>query len=79
MSKFKFEIGQEVFFQPGKIGMPATLSKYVVLRRMPLEGVERMYRIKSDEERFERVVRESEMAVAVEDPIVMATRKHAGH
>ena len=78
MSKYKFGIGQEVYFEPGKIGMPATLSKYVVVRQMPLEGRERKYRIKSDEERFERVVRESEIAVVTEGHKVMAVRSYAG-
>jgi hypothetical protein len=78
MSKHKFGIGQEVYFQPGKIGMPATLSKYIVLRQMPLDGGERKYRIKSEEERFERVARESEIAGAAEVLVATATGSHAG-
>lgn len=61
MSQHKFRIGQEVYFQPGKLGMPASASRYKVLRQLPTEGGERKYRIKTAAEQFERVARESEI------------------
>jgi hypothetical protein len=61
MSKHKFRVGQNVYFQSGKIGMPAPSSRYTILRQLPLEGGERKYRIKTDSEQFERVARESEI------------------
>jgi hypothetical protein len=61
MSKHKFKVGQNVYFQSGKIGMPAPSSRYKIVRQLPHEGGERTYRIKTDSERFERVARESEI------------------
>lgn len=58
----KFKIGQEVSFTPAKLSMPTSSGKFTVVRRLPLEGGEYTYRIKSVAELFERVARESEIA-----------------
>jgi hypothetical protein len=57
----KFKIGQEVSFSPAKLSMPASSRSYKIVRRLPREGGEFMYRIKSATELFERVARESEI------------------
>lgn len=61
MVQHKFKIGQEVTFSPAKLSMPASSRSYKVVRRLPREGGEFMYRIKSAAELFERVARESEI------------------
>lgn len=57
----KYKIGQEVSFSPGKRSMSASSRSYKIIRRLPIEGGEFMYRIKSAAEQFERVARESEI------------------
>lgn len=57
----KYKIGQDVLFSPAKLSMPASSRSYKVVRRLPREGGEYMYRIKSATELFERVARESEI------------------
>lgn len=64
MSQHKFKIGQDVNFTPAKLSMPASSRSYKVIRRLPLEGGEYTYRIKSAAELFERVARESEIAAS---------------
>lgn len=58
----KFKIGQEVRYSPTKLSMPSSSGSYKVIRRLPYEGGEFTYRIKSAAELFERVARESEIA-----------------
>jgi len=60
-SQHKYKIGQEVSFSPAKLSMPASSRSYKIVRRLPREGGEYMYRIKSAAELFERVARESEI------------------
>ncbi len=45
VSKHKFRVCHNVYFQSGKIGMPAPSSRYTILRQLRLEGGERKYRI----------------------------------
>jgi hypothetical protein len=61
MSLHKYKVGQEVSFSPGKLSMPASSRTYKIIRQLPREGGELMYRIKSAAELFERVARESEI------------------
>lgn len=65
MAQHKFRVGQDVDYTPGK--HVAASSRYKVVRRLPVEHGELTYRIKSPVELFERVVRESEIAVAAPD------------
>lgn len=58
----KFMIGQEVNFSPAKLSMPSASRRYKIVRRLPREGGELLYRIKSATELFERVARESEIS-----------------
>jgi hypothetical protein len=57
----KFKIGQMVDFVPSKTGVPASARSYKVVKLLPSEGGERLYRIKTIAEAFERVARESEL------------------
>jgi len=62
MAESKFKVGQMVDFRPGKGAVPASSRGYEILRLMPPTGGERLYRIKTVSELFERVARESELA-----------------
>jgi len=60
----KFKVGQTVDFSPSLRGLAASTGLYKVTRILPTEGRERLYRIKTIAEAFERVVRESELLAA---------------
>lgn len=60
----KFNVGQTVDFSPSLRGLAASARLYKVTRVLPTEGRERLYRIKTIAEAFERVARESELAAA---------------
>jgi hypothetical protein len=57
----KFKVGQMVDFVPSKSGVPASARSYKVMSLLPTEGGERLYRIKTIAEAFERIARESEL------------------
>jgi hypothetical protein len=57
----KFKVGQMVDFVPSKSGVPASARSYKVVSLLPTEGGERLYRIKTIAEAFERIARESEL------------------
>lgn len=63
MSDYKFKIGQMVDFNPSRRGVPAAPREYKILRLLPYDGAERLYRIKTITEPFERVARESELVI----------------
>jgi hypothetical protein len=62
MAQHKFKVGQLVTFAPARPGVPTSLRRYEVLPLLPAEGGENLYRIKSRDENFERMARESELA-----------------
>jgi hypothetical protein len=57
----KFRVGQMVDFVPSKTGVNASARSYKVVTVLPSEGGERLYRIKTIAEVFERIARESEL------------------
>jgi hypothetical protein len=57
----KFRVGEIVDFYPSQRGVPASARSYKILRLMPSDGGERLYRIKTIAEAFERIARESEL------------------
>lgn len=57
----KFRVGQLVDFVPSNRALPASVRSYKVLRVLPNEGGEQLYRIKTINEAFERIARESEL------------------
>jgi hypothetical protein len=61
-SGHKFQIGQVVEFKPGRMGFPAANRECTIMRRLPVEGGLRLYRIKCTAEAFERVVSEAQLA-----------------
>lgn len=62
MAQHKFKIGQLVDFAPSRPGIPSSSRRYEIMRVLPAEGGENLYRIKSRDETFERMARESELA-----------------
>lgn len=62
MARHRFKVGQLVDFSPARPGMPTPGRQYQVVRLLPAEGGEFLYRVKSKSETFERVARESELA-----------------
>jgi hypothetical protein len=57
----KFQIGQTVYFTSRPIGQMAANGTYKVVRLLPSDGEEHQYRIKSADEAFERVAKESQL------------------
>lgn len=57
----KYKVGQMVDFMPSNRAVPASVRSYKVLRVLPNEGGEQLYRIKTIAEAFERIARESEL------------------
>lgn len=62
MSQHKFRVGQLVDYNPGRMGMSASAREYKILRLLPPEGNDLLYRIKSIGEAFERVAKERELS-----------------
>jgi hypothetical protein len=58
MSQHKFRVGQLVEYNPGRLGVAVSARHYKVLRLLPAEGGDLLYRIKSISEAFERVAKE---------------------
>lgn len=61
MAAHKFKIGQMVEFQPLRSGLPASSRDYKIVRLQPLEAGDPLYRIKSSNEAFERIAKETEL------------------
>lgn len=64
MATHKFKVGQAVDFNPSRPGVPSATREYKITRLLPSEGGERTYRIKTTTEAFERVARETELALS---------------
>ncbi|OKO71094.1 hypothetical protein AC629_39675 [Bradyrhizobium sp. NAS80.1] len=62
--KHKFPVGTRVLFTASNIARPAASGTYEVIRQLPTEGDDYQYRIKSSTEAFERVARESQLALS---------------
>ena len=64
MASHKYRVGQVVDFNPSpRAGVPATALEYKILRLLPHERGEHLYRIKAISEPYERIARESELAL----------------
>jgi len=61
MASHRFKVGQMVDFTPSQMGVSASARAYKVLRLLPQENGQRLYRIKTIAEAFERIARESEL------------------
>ena len=63
MARHKFKVGQLVdVVSPRAGGSPTAGRQYEIVRLLPVENGEVLYRIKSKGEAFERVARESELS-----------------
>jgi hypothetical protein len=62
MTTHKYRVGQVVDYDPGRMGVRASSREYKVVRLLPPEGSELLYRIKSVGEAFERVAKERELS-----------------
>jgi hypothetical protein len=62
MTQHKYRVGQVVDYDPGRQGVRASSREYKVVRLLPPEGSELLYRIKSVGEAFERVAKERELS-----------------
>jgi hypothetical protein len=58
----KFKVGQLVEFKPGRTAMPASSREYKIVRLLPADGEDPLYRIKSVGEPFDRVAKEHELS-----------------
>lgn len=61
MPSHKFAVGQTVDFKPSRMGFPAANRECKIIRRLPAEGGNQLYRIKCTTEAFERVVNEAQL------------------
>ena len=57
----KFQIGQTVYFTSRPIGHMAANDSYQIVKLLPSDGDDFQYRIKSANEAFERVAKESQL------------------
>ena len=62
--KHKYKVGSSVYFTASNVSRPAASGTYVVVRLLPTEGDDCQYRIKSSTEAFERVAKESQLALS---------------
>jgi hypothetical protein len=65
MARHKFRIGQSVNFAPARPGTPTAGRQYEIVRLLPVESGQFLYRVKSKGETFERVAKESELSQRV--------------
>jgi hypothetical protein len=61
LKEHKFQIGHTVYFTSRPIGHMASNGTYRVVKLLPSDGEDYQYRIKSTEEAFERVAKESQL------------------
>ena len=61
MTEHRFRIGQKVQLTRGSLNRSAAAGEYQIVRRLPYENGEYLYRVKSSREDHERVVKESEI------------------
>lgn len=62
MAHHKFKVGQLVDFLPARSSMPTSGRQYEIVRLLPAEAGEFLYRVKSKAEAFERMAKESELS-----------------
>jgi hypothetical protein len=61
MATHKFAVGQALYFSPGIGGESKSKGRYKVVRQLPETGNILQYRIKSEMDGQERVVREDQI------------------
>jgi hypothetical protein len=63
MADHKFAVGQTLFFSPSIFEPIKPMGHYCVVRLLPADGGDPQYRLKSETDGHERVVRESQLAL----------------
>jgi len=61
ITSHKYEVGHVVNFTPGKSNPEAMSGSFEVLRHLPYDGSENLYRVRCVADGHERVVRESQL------------------
>jgi hypothetical protein len=62
MTRHKFKVGQLMDFAPPRAGVPTAGRQYEIIRLLPIESGELLYRAKSKGEAFEQVAKENELS-----------------
>ena len=62
MAEHKFSVGQTVEYSPGQRGMMAVAGSYKIMKLLPPENGQLLYRIKCGSEPYERVAQEPELS-----------------
>ena len=62
--KHKYTVGETVYFTASNVARPAASGTYEVIRLLPTDGDDCQYRIKNSTEAFERVAKESQLAIS---------------
>jgi hypothetical protein len=62
MPTHKYKVGQSVEFTPIRSAIPSSSRAYTIVRLLPADGGEPVYRIKSITEPFERIAQERELS-----------------
>jgi len=57
----KFTVGQEVEFLPGRMDFHVPRGIYTIVRQLPMESNDFLYRVKNVRDGHERVMRESQL------------------
>lgn len=58
----KFRVGETVKLTSSNVVRPAASNMFEIVRLLPTDGDDCQYRIKNENEAFERVARESQLA-----------------
>jgi hypothetical protein len=76
MAEHRFKIGQGVHYRPkrSRLALHATAGPYQIIRRIPARGGKFKYAIRSANEDYEHIVKESELA-RLEDRAPLLRRK----
>lgn len=61
MSSHKYKIGQSVSLVPSRQSMRSYADAYKIVQLLPTDGIDNLYRVKSADEPYERMVREREV------------------
>jgi hypothetical protein len=61
LAKHKFHVGHAVYFTPDRYGDHSAQGRYLIVRLLPEVGGTPQYRIKSQFDGHERVVREDQL------------------
>jgi hypothetical protein len=68
MSPHRFIVGQTVEFQPGPFDGNVPRGLYTITRQLPGDAHDREYRVKSERDGHERVMREKQLRAGAEAP-----------